>query len=102
MSHGHDPDHDPQHDQPPAHPAGGHETRDVRARTILIYAGTLTAVLVVVHLGLLAIYRRMREDRGPEPSVHAPINLYEQLRALRRAEDETLDTYGWVDRKEGV
>lgn len=98
MNHGHNPAHDPAS----AHPAEGHETRDVRPRLVVIYAVTLTIILVVVHFGLLAAYYRMERQRPPEPVVNAPVNIYEQLQSLRRSEDETLSTYGWVDRNAGI
>jgi hypothetical protein len=80
----------------------GHETRDANTRAIVTFAVVLTVLLVVVHLGLLGLYRLMLRHRPPEPTVNAPVNIYEQLQRMRQSEQETLTTYGWVDRNAGV
>lgn len=90
-------EHEHEHD-----PAAGHETRDASAGAIVTYGIGLTFVLIVVHLGLLGVYRWMKHERLPEPTVKTPMTIYEQLRTLRRTEDETLASYGWVDRKAGI
>ncbi len=98
MSHEHEHEHAHAH----SHSDAGHETSDVDVRVLAIYGVVLTVLLLVVHFGMLAAYRMLMTYRTPESGIAAPVNIYEQLHALRKAEDETLGSYGWVDRKEGV
>ena len=94
-----------------------HETSDVNIRAILGVGGGLIVVAVAIHfiVWLLFGYFTSREahrvpaeyplavSRGeripPEPRLQTTPR--EDLRVFRAGEDETLATYGWVDRNAG-
>jgi len=95
-----------------------HEESDVNIRGILIFAAGLVVVTMfigVVVWGLFQYFNAREESTGapsfplavsqerrtpPEPRLQT--NPREDLRELRDAEQETLTTYGWVDRNAGV
>jgi hypothetical protein len=95
----------------------GHETTDVDARTILwfglVVAGGTIAVAALL-LVLLRYYGAQAERRDPELSplavdaprepagprlLDTPIAAFEQYRAEQQ---QVLDSYGWVDREQGI
>jgi hypothetical protein len=98
--------------------AAGHELRDVSFRPIVAAAFGLTVVLGLVLLGIWLLFGRLaaREARlspaanplaaesarllPPLPRLQAaPID---DLRRLRKAEEEILTTYAWSDAKKGL
>lgn len=102
----------------PASHSRGHEQRDISLRPIVL-AGVGLAVLILVAVvamrSLFGFYlaREMRESPAanplavaegerlpPEPRLQPqPV---EQLRVLRAREDTVLQTYGWIDRDQGI
>jgi hypothetical protein len=105
----------PQHG---AEPSAGHELRDISFRPIVRASIGLVVLIVfsVVAMRILFSYYAAREaassrpanplaaefarSEPPQPRLQtAPI---EDLRKLRKLEDALLDTYGWIDRKQGV
>ena len=108
-AHGHPLDHDPH-----VH----HEASDVNIRAIFGFGGALIVVAIVVHLAVWGLFRLLDSratERGlavyplaagqeerlpPEPRLQTAPR--EDLDALRAREDETLRSYGWVDRNGGV
>jgi hypothetical protein len=109
----------PATDSPPAADAG-HETSDVSIGGIVKFGIGLAAATIVIHVGVLELFRFLekrerREDRveavspmvsaslrrtPPEPRLE-PDPLAPLLR-MRASEDAVLTTYGWVDRNAGV
>jgi len=103
----------------PHHDDVAHETSDVSLRPILLSAAGLLALGAVVYLVVWVflgyLTRRAevptsqleyplaigQEDRLP-PEPRLQTNPRQDLRDLRNAEDERLDSYGWVDRNAGV
>jgi hypothetical protein len=101
-----------------AHAPSHHEESDVDIRGILIFAGGLVVVTLAIGVivgGLFAYFNTRDDGTGapafplaatqehrvpPEPRLQT--NPREDLRELRDAEQETLTTYGWVDRNAGV
>jgi hypothetical protein len=100
------------------HAPSHHEESDVNIRGIFGFAAGLavvTAAIGVIVWGLF-VYFNTREQGAelpafplaatqehrlpPEPRLQT--NPREDLRDLRDAEQETLTTYGWVDRNAGV
>jgi hypothetical protein len=96
---------------------GGHESRDLGIRGILIFGGALVVVAAAIQVGLFLVLRGMveRRDRGEEPrsifegprqpEIPAPRLMTREgqgLAELRAEEERVLATYGWIDRKEGV
>jgi hypothetical protein len=110
------------------HPHAGHdatsnadaqrEHSDVNIGGIFGFAAGLLVVAVVIHLLVYVLFRYFdaRESRQTTPQF--PLAIAEEnrvppeprlqtdprgdLAALRAKEDETLTTYGWVDRNAGV
>jgi hypothetical protein len=94
-----------------------HEESDVDIRAIFGFGAALLAVGVVVHVLILLLFNFFdaratpqaqaayplavgQEDRRPEPRLQE--HPREDLGALRDREEETLRSYGWVDRNAGV
>jgi len=98
----------------PAH----HEESDVNIRAIFAFAAGLagvTAAIGVIVWGLFVYFNTRADGSGapvfplataqehrlpPEPRLQT--NPREDLRDLRDAEQQTLTTYGWVDRNAGI
>jgi hypothetical protein len=95
-----------------------HEESDVNVRAIFGFGVGLIAVAVAIHVlvWVLLLFFEARASREatvefplavqqesrvpPEPRLQT--NPREDLRLLREAEDQTLNSYGWVDRNAGV
>jgi hypothetical protein len=96
--------------------ARGYEVDDVSVRGIVIFAAGLLAAAVVIHLVLWWMLSnwtgevlipfpqifpsRVEAPAAPGPGVEAaPV---QEMDLLRAEQYETLATYGWIDREEGV
>ena len=95
-----------------------HEESDVNIRAIFGFGAGLIAVAIVVHVAILLLFNffdsrasqqaaaayplatQQGERLPPEPRLQTEPR--EDLAALRTREDETLSSYGWVDRNAGV
>ncbi len=96
-----------------------HEESDVNVGGILGFAAALLVVAIVIHVAMWGLFRyfeasaaheqpqptyplatRQEQRLPPEPRLQ--INPKQDLADLRAAEEETLTTYGWVDRNAGV
>jgi hypothetical protein len=98
-----------------------HETSDVNIRGIFGFAGALIVSAVLIHLvvyvlfeyfearekrpvaaqyPLAAAQQKVEQRQPPEPRLQ--VNPRQDLADLRAGEDETLATYGWVDRNAGI
>lgn len=101
---------------PPAAVHRGYETRDVSIRGILWFFGGIVAAALVVHVGLWVLLQNYRAaasradpplsplaDRAqipPSPRLqHAPNRVYARL---RQKQEEPLNSYGWVDKRQGI
>ena len=100
------------------HAPSHHEESDVDIRGVFAFAGGLVVVTVVIGFivwGLFVYFNTRADSAGlpefplaatqehrepPEPRLQT--NPREDLRVLRDAEQETLATYGWVDRNAGI
>jgi len=94
--------------------APGYEVADPPVRTIVYSALGLAAFTVLVCIVLAWCLRFLiaMESPGernplapsnqlpPEPRVE--VRPWEQIRELRTREEQTLDSYGWVDREKGI
>ena len=94
--------------------APGYETADPPVRTIVYSAFGLGAFTVLVCIVLAWGLRFLiaMENPGernplalpnrlpPEPRVE--VHPWEQIRELRVREEQTLDSYAWVDREKGI
>ena len=97
----------------PDDPRFGHETTDVNVWAVGKFAIALVVMCVfslVLLWGLLR-YFQSEEVTRMAPTVE-PTKLFPQpqlqktpvpdLRAIRAEEDKVLDSYGWVDQKQGI
>jgi len=103
---------------PATNPEVRHETSDVDTRAIFAFGAGLVAVALLINLLTYVLFRYFdaREGRRvmpqyplaaaegarvpPEPRLQT--NPRQDLADLRTRENETLTTYGWVDRNAGV
>jgi hypothetical protein len=109
--------HAPAAGGPADNPEVHHEESDVNILAIFGFGGGLMAVAVVVMLVVYVLFgffdgrERQRapaeyplaaqaNQTPPEPRLQT--NPREDLREMRAREDETLTTYGWVDKNAGV
>ena len=94
-----------------------HETSDVNIRGIFVFAGGLAVVMALVGVVVWALFQYFaaRESRAaavqyplasqasrvpPEPRLQ--INPRQDLSDLLAHEDQTLTTYGWIDKNAGI
>jgi hypothetical protein len=95
--------------------ARGYEVRDATVWVLVLFGLGLCVALVFTLLGsgLLASYLKVHQpgvqaasttaapaERPPKPRLE--INPQMDLAAKRRAEDATLNSYGWIDRNTGT
>ncbi len=101
------------------HAAGavhGHEERDASIRGAMWFAAGLIATIIVVlalmrwlfvafpkpqgEMAAVPYVQGLTQELPPEPrlQVHAP----EDLKKMREQEDSMLDSYGWIDRQNGI
>ena len=107
--------------EPNQHPAGGppggYEKSDANPATLVHFAVGLALLLVVVWWGMLQMFDYFRKVQ--EKDLGAAVTPYEQERPLpplprlqvepvqdlaqiRAQQADTLNAYGWVDRRNGV
>ena len=95
-----------------------HEESDVDIRAIFIFAAGLVVVTAFIGIVVWGLFRyfNAREERTSAPSFPLAVsqerrlppeprlqtNPREDLRELRDTEQDTLTTYGWVDRNAGI
>lgn len=95
----------------------GHEETDINAKAIVTFGIILVIVAAVIHVMIWGMFhyldvREIKADpqlsplhpRGrqfpPEPRLQ--ITPRNDLEAVRRGEEQILNSYGWVDEKAGV
>jgi len=110
--------------QPPTQPASGknpevhHEASDVNIRAIFGFGTGLIVVAVLINLMTYALFRYFDAREGRPVTAQYPLAVGQEGRVppeprlqtdprqdladLRARENETLTTYGWVDRNAGV
>jgi hypothetical protein len=94
-----------------------HETTDISARTVFWGMFSLAVLVAAAMLLLLGVYRYFAAEHArrdpalhplaaerpalpPEPRLQ-PIPA-QDMEQMRRAEQQRLSTYGWVDRQQGI
>ncbi len=97
--------------------AVGHEESDTNIRAVLWFAVSLIVTIVVVQIVLVWLLRAFPkpEARIPSPVAAAAsaaaqlppeprlqVNAPEDLKMLREHEESVLDSYGWVDKENGI
>jgi hypothetical protein len=97
-------------------PEVSHETADVDVKGILRFGGALAIVALVIHIALygLLLYYDQRETRRatpmpsaqtkeePPPEPRLRVAPRADLLEMRRAEDQVLNSYSWVDREKNI
>lgn len=97
-------------------PEVAHESSDVSVGGILRFGIVLVIVAAVIHIALylLLIYYNQREARRlavpdfvqvkqePPPEPRLRVAPRSDLVEMRRAEDQILHSYGWVDREKNI
>jgi hypothetical protein len=98
-------------------PARGHETTDANIRNIWLFGLGLFLVIVVslvvvmIEFNYFAAHQELGppaspfEDTRQLPSANLPslqVSAPRDMEQFRKAEEETLHTYGWMDQKEGI
>jgi len=92
-----------------------HERSDVNIRVIAGFAAALLVAAVIIHIGLyglLAYYQRDGSARAPAP-VTAPaeepfpgprlqVSPQADLAQMRKAEENALRSYGWIDKERQI
>lgn len=85
------------------------ETRDVRPRALLLFAGGLVIFLLVSLAALYFLFKpealwprpgAERTDSGASPALST--SPYQDLAAIRRDEEAELEKLAWVDRAKGI
>jgi hypothetical protein len=100
---------------PPVEPTpAGYETRDVRPRAVILLGVGLLIVAVSVHLLLWWLFRRLeasakRSDppitplaRDASPAETPGLKLNLAYRDFEQADRQRLQSYGWIDKEQGV
>jgi hypothetical protein len=99
----------------PRHSAYSHETTDASVRPIVLTGVALAiaaAIVLTISIGLFHFFvaRPAAAPANPmaselpqfPPAPRIEEHPATELEQLRRSEDSTLTTYGWVDRKAGT
>src|SRR5262249_8402345 len=103
---------------PATNPAVHHEESDVDTRGVFAFGAALTVVALLISLVTYVLFRYLdarearkvtaqyplaagRGDRLP-PEPRLQTDPRQDLADLRARENETLKTYGWVDRNAGI
>jgi hypothetical protein len=94
----------------------GHETRDINVRVVMWFAIGLIVAAVIIHFALGAIFaffskthpspeapsRIMVQPRIVAPEPRLQTNPSVDLAQFREAEENKLNSYGWVDKQRGI
>lgn len=93
----------------------GHETRDISVRVVGWFAAGLVAAAIITYAGVAGLFHVFKQDypspaapsRITEPRILAPEprlqnNPRIDLDQFRGAEEAKLNSYGWIDKEEGV
>jgi hypothetical protein len=94
---------------------GGHETTDLNPKYMLYFAIVLVVAGVFIQLGLWWMFNQFEREQAlkenrptlveapkPNPEPRLQINPGEDLQHMLQKENETLSTYGWLDRQKGI
>lgn len=103
---------------PSGHPDVHHEEKDINVRAVLWVIVITVVFAIVVHVGLWLLMRaldRNERSRDPQrlsaipveserlpPEPRLQISPVTEMREFRRAEEQKLHSYGWVDREQGI
>ncbi|MGH7767145.1 MAG: hypothetical protein ACREQP_06795 [Candidatus Binatia bacterium] len=90
----------------------GYEKRDLEPRTIALFAaGGAVVILFAAALAFWMVQGAARRQsprpppaqaREAAPAPRLQVRGSNELRALREAEDALLNSYGWIDKENGI
>jgi len=99
-------------------PNGGYETSDVNPRTLLYWVAGLAGVLVLAVFSALIIFDALAahakrtdpkvsalavaQSALPPPEPRLLDNEPKDLRSVRQQEDQTLESYDWIDKEHAI
>ena len=101
----------------PANPSDtGHEANVIRSRAVLTFGAALALATVLILLVMGGLFRlferqqakadpqppRLAHTRQPPPAPRLQISPNQDLKTMRAEEARILNSYGWVDRANGV
>ncbi len=79
-----------------------HEQSDIHVRSVAGFGLALALTVGLVLAGVAAFQHPSKITFSTPPGPQLQTHAREDLLKLRAAEDATLNSYGWVDRKAGV
>ena len=94
----------------------GHEANAIGSRAVLTFGAALALVTVLILLLMGGLFRlfdrqqakadpqppRLAHTRQPPPEPRLQISPNKDLQTMRAEEERILNSYGWVDRANGV
>ena len=96
-------------------PRRGHETSDANIRDLIIFGAGLSLLIIagllvsgavfhyfVGHQGLGPPASPFENDRTLPPEPRLQVTAPKDLKQYKAAQDEILNSYGWVDQKAGI
>ncbi len=104
------------YDDPLENPRRSHEQSDANMRPIVLFGAGLVVLAIVVLLltrwvfGTFAMQRAkldvppspLADTREPFPGPRLQVAPAQDVKAMRAAEDTTLNSYGWIDKEGGI
>ncbi len=100
------------HSIQPSPNGAGHEQREVSVPFIVISLAVLLIGTFLVALLVVGIFKYFSHEYHPEqaaqvqpqipPQPRIEVEPWQQLQSVRAREDHTLNSYAWVDQKQGI
>ena len=101
---------------PHATPSPGYEKTDASPRGLLYFALTMAAILAATCLALIWFFKHLQKAQNPgsfvappfaaeralPPSPRIQSNPGADMQSYSQSQQNLLNTYGWVDRQNGV
>jgi hypothetical protein len=94
----------------------GHEKTDASPRGLIYFAGVIAIILVVVALLLILLFKHFQKAEPAGSFVATPFEAVEptpppphiqpdpraDMRSYADSQEKLLNTYGWIDRQNGI
>lgn len=101
---------------PKVAPRGGYEKTDANPRGLLYFALIMAAILAATALSLIGLFNYFEKAENPGSFVAAPFagarplppppriqpDPGADMQSYRQSQENLLDTYGWIDRQNGI
>ena len=86
-----------------------HEERDININAVVLFASSLVVAGIIVHFVVVGMFRHFAarrafptESRREFTGPRLVVNQAQDMEKLRASEDASLNSYGWVDREQGI